>query len=69
MYHDRVYSSVVHDGLPTFLLIRSGIRFPQNGCVTCPHLGLYLDNKELININLIRKSGASDLDWLDELVD
>jgi hypothetical protein len=47
----------------------SGIRFPQNGCLTCPHLGLCLDNKELVNINLIRKSGASDLDWLDELVD
>jgi len=47
----------------------SGIRFPQNGCLTCPHLGLCLNNKELVNINLIRKSGASDLDWLDELVD
>jgi hypothetical protein len=47
----------------------SGIRFPQNGCVSCPHLGLCLDNKEMVNLNLIRKPGASDLDWLDELVD
>ncbi len=47
----------------------SGIRFPQNGCLACPHLRLCLDNKELVNINLIRKEGASDLDWLDELVD
>ena len=33
------------------------------------HLGLCLDNKEMVNINLIRKPGASDLDWLDELLD
>ena len=47
----------------------SGIRFPQNGCVSCSHLGLCLDSQELITANLIRKPGASDLDWLDELVD
>ena len=47
----------------------SGIRFPQNGCVSCPHLGLCLDNQQLIEANLIRRPGASDLDWLDELVD
>jgi hypothetical protein len=47
----------------------SGIRFPQNGCMSCPHLGLCLGNQELISANLIRKPGASDLDWLDELVD
>jgi hypothetical protein len=48
---------------------RSGIRFPQNGCVSCSHLGLCLNNEQLIATNLIRKAGASDLDWLDELVD
>jgi hypothetical protein len=47
----------------------SGIRFPQNGCVSCSHLGLCLHNEQLITANLIRKAGASDLDWLDELVD
>ena len=47
----------------------SGIRFPQNGCVSCSHLGLCLDRQELIATNLIRKPGASELDWLDELVD
>jgi hypothetical protein len=46
-----------------------GIRFPQNGCVSCSHLGLCLDSQELITTNLIRKPGASALDWLDELVD
>jgi len=46
-----------------------GIRFPQNGCLSCCHLGLCLGNQELIRANLIRKPGASDLDWLDQLVD
>jgi hypothetical protein len=48
---------------------RSGIRFPQNGCVSCPHIGLCLDDTELVSANLIRRPGASDLDWLDELSD
>ena len=47
----------------------SGIRFPQNGCVSCAHLGLCLDDQRLIESNLIRNAGASDLAWLDELVD
>jgi hypothetical protein len=47
----------------------SGIRFPQNGCMSCSHLGLCLDNQELITTNLIRRPGASTLDWLDDLVD
>ncbi len=47
----------------------SGIRFPQNGCMSCAHLGLCLNNQKLINANLIRIAGASDLDWLDELMD
>jgi hypothetical protein len=47
----------------------SGIRFPQNGCVSCSHLGLCLGDQKLIEANLIRTAGASDLAWLDELVD
>jgi PD-(D/E)XK nuclease superfamily len=43
----------------------SGIRFPQNGCTSCAHLGLCLHNQQLIETNLIRQPGASDLDWLD----
>ena len=50
-------------------LSHSGIRFPQNGCVSCSHLGLCLDRPELVAANLIRKPGANALDWLDELVD
>ena len=47
----------------------SGIRFPQNGCVSCSHLGLCLGNQSLIDANLIRTAGGNDLVWLDELVD
>ena len=47
----------------------SGIRFPQNGCVSCANLGLCLSNQPLIDQKLIRIAGAQELDWLDELVD
>ncbi|HXX16136.1 MAG TPA: PD-(D/E)XK nuclease family protein [Candidatus Eremiobacteraceae bacterium] len=46
----------------------SGIRFPQNGCVSCSHVGLCLQDQKLIDANLIRTSGVDDLAWLDELV-
>jgi PD-(D/E)XK nuclease superfamily len=47
----------------------SGIRFPHNACVSCSHLGLCLGNQHLIDSHLIRKPGAADLDWLDQLDD
>jgi hypothetical protein len=47
----------------------SGIRFPQNACVSCCHLGLCLGDQKLIDTTLIRTPGANDLAWLDELVD
>jgi hypothetical protein len=50
-------------------LPRPGIRFPQNGCVSCAHLGLCLGNELLAGTKLIRQPGASDLDWLDVLDD
>ena len=46
-----------------------GIRFPQNGCVSCAHLGLCLGNEAFVGTKLIRRPGASDLDWLDVLDD
>ena len=48
-------------------LAHSGIRFPQNGCVSCSHLGLCLGDQTLVNAKLVRRPGASDLDWLDQL--
>ena len=47
----------------------SGIRFPQNGCVSCSQLGLCLGNQQLVDAKLVRRPGASDLDWLDHLDD
>jgi len=47
----------------------SGIRFPMNGCTSCAHLGLCLGNQPLIDAKLIRRPGASDLDWLDQLAE
>ena len=47
-------------------LPHSGIRFPMNGCTSCPHLGLCLGSHSLIDSKLIRRPGAADLDWLDQ---
>jgi PD-(D/E)XK nuclease superfamily len=48
---------------------RPGIRFPQNGCISCAHLGLCLGNEPVIRAKLIRQPGAVELDWLDVLDD
>lgn len=50
----------------TRFLPHSGIRFPNNGCTTCPFVGLCLANKNLISATLVRNLG-SDIDWIDEL--
>ena len=47
----------------------SGIRFPTNGCTSCPHLGLCLEKQPLIDSKLVRRPGATDLDWLEHLDD
>jgi hypothetical protein len=44
----------------------SGIRFPQNQCVSCAFAGLCLDSPTLMDAKLTRRNGA-DLGWLDEL--
>jgi hypothetical protein len=50
-------------------LPHSGIRFPQNGCVSCSHLGMCLGDQQLVDSRLIRRPGASDLDWIDQFED
>jgi CRISPR/Cas system-associated exonuclease Cas4 (RecB family) len=47
-------------------LPRPGIRFPQNGCTSCPYLGLCLHNQPLTDAKLLRRPGG-DLGWFDEL--
>jgi len=48
-------------------LPHSGIRFPQNLCSSCPYVGLCLGRQEIVNVNLVRRPGAEDFGWLDEL--
>jgi hypothetical protein len=48
-------------------LPHSGIRFPQNPCSTCPYLGLCLGKQPLVDAALVRRPGAENLGWLDEL--
>jgi len=48
-------------------LPHSGIRYPQNPCSTCPYVGLCLEKQEMIDVNLVRRPGAEDFGWLDEL--
>jgi len=48
-------------------LPHSGIRFPQNPCSSCPYVGLCLGRQELVDIHLVRRRGAEDFGWLDEL--
>ena len=47
-------------------LPHSGIRFPNNGCVTCPFVGICLCNQELVNSKLVQVRGG-ELDWIDQL--
>jgi PD-(D/E)XK nuclease superfamily protein len=44
-----------------------GIRFPQNPCSSCPYIGLCLGRQELVEAALVRRPGAEDFGWLDEL--
>jgi hypothetical protein len=48
-------------------LPHSGIRFPQNPCSSCSYVGLCLGQQKIVNISLVRRPGAEDLGWLDEL--
>jgi hypothetical protein len=51
----------------TEFLPHSGIRFPQNPCSSCPYVGLCLGRQEIVGFNLVRRPGAEDFGWLDEL--
>jgi hypothetical protein len=48
-------------------LPHSGIRFPQNPCSSCPYIGLCLGRQDLVEAALVRRPGAEDFGWLDEL--
>jgi len=48
-------------------LPHSGVRFPQNPCSSCAYMGLCLGRQDMADASLIRRPGAEDLGWLDEL--
>jgi hypothetical protein len=48
-------------------LPHSGIRFPQNPCISCPYVGLCLGQQEMAASSLVRRPGAEDFGWSDEL--
>ena len=48
-------------------LPHSGIRFPQNPCSSCAYVGLCLGRRDLTEVDLVRRPGAEDFGWLDEL--
>lgn len=48
-------------------LPHSGIRFPQNPCSNCPYVGFCLGRPDLTQSALVRRPGAENLGWIDEL--
>jgi PD-(D/E)XK nuclease superfamily len=66
----REFGQLVEDSISQIgaaqFLPHPGIRFPQNGCTSCPYVGLCLQNQPLIDNKLVRRPGG-DLGWLDEL--
>ena len=47
-------------------LPHSGVRFPQNPCISCPYVGLCLGQPEMVDATLVRRPG-DDLGLFDEL--
>jgi hypothetical protein len=67
----REFSELVHDTIQRIesgqFLPHSGIRFPQNPCSSCPYVGFCLGKQELAAAAVVRRPGAEQLGWLDEL--
>ena len=67
----REFSQLVEDTIRRIesaqFLPHSGIRFPQNPCSSCPYIGLCLGKQQLVENALVRRPGAEQLGWLDEL--
>jgi hypothetical protein len=63
----QIVEDTIHRVESAQFLPHSGIRFPQNPCSTCPYLGLCLGKQQLVDAALVRRLGAENLGWLDEL--
>jgi hypothetical protein len=64
--YGRLVAETVRQIEAAQFLQHSGIRFPQNPCLSCAYLGLCMDRREMVDLRLTRQQGAA-LDWLDEL--
>jgi hypothetical protein len=63
----HLVDSTVHRIESADFLPHSGIRFPQNPCSSCPYVGLCLGKQDMADAALVRRPGAENLGWLDEL--
>jgi hypothetical protein len=63
---ESLVEDAVHRIESGIFLPQSGIRFPQNPCTSCDFVGLCLDQRDLVETNLLRKPGV-DLGLFDEL--
>ena len=67
----REFGQVVEDTVRRIesaeFLPHSGIRFPQNPCTSCPYVGFCLGRQDVAKAVLVRRPGAEDFGWLDEL--
>ncbi|HET6176191.1 MAG TPA: PD-(D/E)XK nuclease family protein [Candidatus Sulfotelmatobacter sp.] len=63
----ELVQSTIHRIESADFLPHSGIRFPQNPCSSCPYVGLCLGRQDLAEGALVRRPGAEDFGWLDEL--
>src|SRR5436189_3698756 len=63
----QLIESTIRQIESTQFLPHSGIRFPQNPCSSCPYIGLCLGRPDLAEGALVRRPGAENLGWLDEL--
>ncbi|HSY63862.1 MAG TPA: PD-(D/E)XK nuclease family protein [Terriglobales bacterium] len=66
----REFSQLAEDTIrrieSAHFLPHSGVRFPQNPCSSCPYVGLCLGKSDA-ETHLVRRPGAENLGWLDEL--
>ena len=62
LVEDTIHRIESSDFLP-----HSGVRFPQNPCTSCPYVGLCLGQPSLAEAALVRRPGAEQFGWLNEL--
>ena len=53
--------------LNDFFPKRPGIKFPNNHCLYCSHLGLCIGDQDMVKQKLVQISGPKQEDWLEDL--